>query len=151
MTVSPIALLSPARVLLDLRADDEAGAIRAVSDAFAGHPGVIDAAKLAAEVIDREKLSSTALGCGVAFPHARTTLVKEIVVAAGRSVQGVPFAGSDGPVHFIFVIGTPPDRAPQYLALVGTLARLLRSETTRQKLLAAPSPDDFVAVLRTAA
>lgn len=151
MTVSPIALLSSERVLLDLHADDEAGAIRTVTAAFAGHPGVTDASKLASEVIDRERLSSTALGCGVAFPHARTVLVKEIIVAVGRSVEGVPFTGSSEPVHFIFVIGTPPDRAPQYLALVGTLARLLRSDATRQKLLAAATADDFVAVLRNAA
>ncbi len=151
MTNSPVVLLSPAQVLLDLRADDEAGAIRAVAGMFAGHPGVTDAARLADEVIDRERLSSTALGCGVAFPHARTGLVTEIVVAAGRSVEGVRFAGSDDAVHFVFVIGTPPDRAPQYLALVGTLARLLRTETARQELLTAPTPDAFVTLLRSGA
>ena len=150
MLLSPAALLSPDRVLLDLRADDEAAAIRSVAGVFAGHPEVTDPTKLAGEVIDRERLSSTALGYGVAFPHARTALVKEIVVAAGRSAAGVPFVGSPEPVRFIFVIGTPPDRAAQYLALVGTLARLLRSDAVRQKLLAAATPDDFVAVLRAA-
>ena len=150
MLLSPTALLSPDRVLLDLRAEDEAAAIRAVAGLFDGHPEVTDAARLAAEVIERERLSSTALGFGVAFPHARTALVKEIVVAVGRSVAGVPFAGSEEPVRFVFVIGTPPDRAAQYLAFVGTLARLLRSDAVRQKLLAAETPDDFVAVLRAA-
>ncbi len=151
MFASPLALLQPAQVLLDLHADDEAAAIRDVAGMFAGNPAVSDPARLAGEVIERERLSSTALGCGVAFPHARTSLVKEIVVAAGRSVAGVPFAGGEDLVHFIFVIGTPPDRAAQYLALVGTLARLLRSESAREKLLAAASSDAFVAVLRAAA
>lgn len=151
MTISPLALLSPDRVLLDLRADDETGAIRAVAGTFFNHPSVTDAHKLAEEVIEREHLSSTALGCGVAFPHARTGLVKEIVVAVGRSVQGVPFVGSGELVNFVFVVGTPPDRAPQYLALVGTLARLLRSDATRQRLLAAATADDFVAILRNVA
>ena len=151
MVPSPTALLSPDRVLLDLYADDEATAIRAVAGRFAGHQEVTDPAGLADEVIARERLSSTALGYGVAFPHARTGLVKEIVVAVGRSVAGVPFVGSTEPVRFLFVIGTPPDRAAQYLAFVGTLARLLRGDAVRQKLLAATTPDDFVAVLRAAA
>ncbi len=151
MSSSPISLLSPDRVLLDVRADDEVAAIRVVAGALAGHPGVTDTAALANEVIERERLSSTALGSGVAFPHARTTLVNEIVVSVGRSAAGVPFTGSPDPVHFVFVIGTPPDRAAQYLALVGTLARLLRSDTLRQKLLAVTTADDFVAALRAAA
>ena len=151
MTTSPLALISPDRVVLDLRADDGAAAIRAVTGVLAGHPGVADAARLADEVIERERLSSTAMGGGVAFPHARTALVKEIVVAVGRSTEGVPFAGSQEKVHFLFVIGTPPDRAPQYLALVGSLARLMRGEAVRQKLLAAPDAEAFVAALHAAA
>ncbi len=151
MSTSPLSLLSPDRIVLDLQAGDEAAAIRTVAAALAGHPAVPDAAALAEEVVERERLSSTALESGVAFPHARTARVKEIVVAIGRSTAGVPFAGSDGPVHFVFVIGTPPDRAAQYLALVGTLARLLRSEALRQGLLAANTPADFMTALRAAA
>ena len=151
MTPSPLALLSPDRVLLDLRADDETAAIRAVTGILAHDPGVADAARLADEVLERERLSSTAMGCGVAFPHARTSLVKDIITAVGRSTAGVPFGSKRELVHFVFLIGTPPDRVAQYLAFVGTLARLLRSESTRQSLLAAPTPDAFVAALRAAA
>ncbi len=139
MTSLPTSLLTSERVLLDVRAADEAAAIRAVTAVFNGSPD---------EVIAREKLSSTALCCGVAFPHARTELVQEIVVAAGRSVAGVPFTGGKELVHFVFVIGTPPNRAAQYLAFVGTLARALRGESVRQQLLTAATADDFVAVLR---
>ena len=151
MTPSPLALLSPERVLLDLRADDETAAIRTVAGLLAHDPQVVDAARLADEVIERERLSSTSMGSGVAFPHARTALVKDIVTAVGRSTAGVPFGSKREPVHFVFIIGTPPDRAPQYLAFVGTLARLLRAESTRQKLLAAATPAAFVAALHTAA
>ena len=151
MTPSPLALLTPERVLLDLRADDEHAAIRAVAGLLTHDPAVADAARLADEVLERERLSSTAMGNGVAFPHARTTLVKDIVTAVGRSTAGVPFGSKKERVHFVFMVGTPPDRAPQYLAFVGTLARLLRVEATRQKLLSAPTADAFVAALRAAA
>ena len=54
-------------------------------------------------MLEREKLSTTALGHGVAFPHARTTLVTEIVVAVGRSREGVLFrdCGADGSISFL--------------------------------------------------
>ena len=151
MTPSPLALLTPDRVLLDLRADNETAAIREITGLLAHDSGVADAGRLADEVIERERLSSTSMGSGVAFPHARTSLVKEIVTAVGRSAVGVPFGTKRELVHFVFIIGTPPDRAPQYLAFVGTLARLLRAESNRQKLLAAPTPAAFVAALRAAA
>ena len=130
MLPSPTALLSADRVLLDLSADDEAVAIRAVAGIFRRASGSYRPRQAG------RPRSSTASGSarrpsasGVAFPHARTALVKEIVVAAGRSVDGRAVRREpEEPVHFIFVIGTPPDRAAQYLALVGTLARLLRGD-----------------------
>ena len=147
--ISPLpASLSPALVLLDLPAADETAAIRAVTALLAGQPDVADANALAAEVIAREKLSPTALGHGVAFPHARTAGVRQLVMAVGRSREGVQFADGRETVHFLFVIGTPPDRVPPYLALVGYLARQLKDEKVRAKLLAAATAEDFLDVLR---
>ena len=109
---------------------------------------VSDAGKLTVEVLEREKLSPTAMGHGVAFPHARTSAVKQIVMAVGRSREGVTFAGSpDGPVHFFFVIATPPNQVPQYLSVVGRLARLLRSEGVREQLLTAATAEEVRGVL----
>ena len=143
-------LLVPSVVDLDLHAANEEEAIRAVTGRLAHHPGVKDVQRLAAQVLEREKLSTTALGHGVAFPHARTPEVTEIVVAVGRSREGVVFRASGARVHFLFVIGTPPDRVAQYLALVGRLARLLKEEGVRAQLLAAATVDDFLNPLRSA-
>ena len=150
MTPSLSELLIPAAVMLDLRASDEEEAIRAVTEQLAGNPAVRNAGRLAADVLEREKLSSTALGHGVAFPHARTAEVTDIVVAVGRSAEGVVFRGSGERVHFLFVIGTPPDRVAQYLALVGRLARLLKNDAVRAQLLAAATVEEFLVPLRSA-
>ena len=148
--ISPLpASLSPALVLLDLPAADEMTAIRAVTTLLASQPDVADADALAAEVIAREKMCPTALGHGVAFPHARTAGVRQLVMAVGRSREGVVFADAKETVHFLFVIGTPPDRVPPYLALVGYLARQLKDEAVRAKLLAAATAEAFLDVLRS--
>ena len=147
---SPLpASLSPALVLLDLHAADETAAIQAITARLAGQPDVADAEAFGAEVIAREKLCPTALGYGVAFPHARTTGVRQLVMAVGRSPEGVVFAEAKETVHFLFVIGTPPDRVPPYLALVGYLARLLKEAAIRDRLLTAATAEGFLGVLRT--
>ena len=143
-------LLVPSVLELELTASDEEEAIRAVTARLAGHPGVKDVAHLAAQVLEREKLSTTALGHGVAFPHARTGEVSQIVIAIGRSREGILFRGADQRVNFLFVIGTPPDRVAQYLALVGRLARLLKEEAMRAQLLAATTAEEFLTPLRSA-
>ena len=135
MIFSFAELLSAAPIAPDLKAASGEEAIHRVAELLEGNPVVADVGKFAAEVLEREKLSPTAMGHGVAFPHARTNGVRQIVLAVGRSQAGVPFAGADGPVHFLFVIGTPPNQIPQYLAVVGRLARLLKSEEFRTQLL----------------
>ena len=149
MTFSFSELLSPAQVTLDLRATDEDEAIRTVTALLAGHPAVVNVDRLAAEVLEREKLSPTAMGNGIAFPHARTEQVREIVMAVGRSTEGVVFQGAAERVHFFFVIGAPPDRAAQYLALVARLARLLKNDAVRARLLAAPDASAFLNVFQS--
>ena len=150
MTPPLSELLVPAVLQLDLTAPYEEAAIRAVTARLADNPAVRDVNRLAAQVLEREKLSTTALGHGVAFPHARTGEVSQIVIAVGRSREGVVFRESGQRVNFLFVIGTPPDRVAQYLALVGRLARLLKEESLRAQLLAATTAEEFLTPLRSA-
>ncbi len=148
MTSSLSDLLAAAHVLLDLPATGETAAIRAVTALLEGDPNIGDLPLLTAQVLEREALSSTALGSGVAFPHARTDQAKKIVVAAGRSRLGVPFQQGHELVHFLFVLATPVNQVPQYLAAVGKLARLLKEPSVRQHLMQAATVEEFLAPLR---
>ena len=138
-------LLQPARILLNIVATDKNQAILEVARVVQKDPDLVDFDSFCRELLARDELRSTAAGYGVAFPHARTDSVKEIVIAAGRSTGGVSF-GEDT-VHFIFVIGTPREKASEYLVAVGTLARLMRSEKIRTALAKANTPDEFIRVL----
>ena len=150
MTTSFLSdLLAPSHVLLDLPPADETAAIRAVTALLQGDPNVGDLATLTSQVLEREALSSTALGSGVAFPHARTDQVRRIIVAAGRSKAGVLFQQGKERVLFLFVIATPTGQVPQYLAAVGKLARLLNDAAIRDQLMQATSVAEFLAPLLT--
>ncbi len=78
--------------------------------------------------MEREQKSSTVANGGVAFPHARTQLVDQILLGIGRSRKGVFFGEGKEPVHLIFVIAVPQQMVNDYLICVGALARLVRHE-----------------------
>jgi len=145
MASTAAQLLQPGRILLDIGATDKNGAILEVAGILKGDGDVLDFSCFCRELLARDEMRSTAAGYGVAFPHARTAAVREIVIAAGRSAAGVRFG--EEVVHFVFVIGTPREKANEYLVAVGTLARLLRTEKTRAALTGAVTAEDFIRVL----
>jgi len=146
MSSKAAQLLQPSRILLDIAATDKNEAILEVAGIVRRDPDVLDFGSYCRELLARDELRSTAAGYGVAFPHARTDSVREIVISAGRSAEGVRFG--DEMVHYIFVIGTPREKVSDYLVAVGTLARLLRAETTRTALAAAATPEEFLRALK---
>lgn len=141
-------ILKPEGVALDLQGRTEAEAIMEVARELRADPGVRDFGGFCDELFSREKLSPTALGSGVAFPHARTDHVSRIVAAVGRSREGVWFENCGENVHLIFVIGTPRESVREYLGLLATLARLLKQNSVREQLMQAATPEDFLAALR---
>jgi PTS system fructose-specific IIA component/PTS system nitrogen regulatory IIA component len=79
--------------------------------------------------MNREAIGSTGIGHGIAIPHCRTNLVKEIVCAYGTSENGIDFDSLDGePVHSIFLLLTPPDQKEQHLQLMKSFASQIRKE-----------------------
>jgi len=140
-------LIQPERVLLELKETRRTAAIHEVAQQLEKDPDVIHFKAFYDELLARERVEATSLGNGVAFPHARTDHVKKMVLAVGRSTPGVFFENSGETIHFIFVIGTPRRMVTEYLALVGAMARLLRNDEVRQKLMAARTPEEFAAVL----
>lgn len=138
-------LLQPDRISLNIAATDKNQAILEVAAMIQSSSDMADFPCFCQELLARDELRSTAAGYGVAFPHARTDAVREIVVAAGRSAAGIRFG--DETVFFIFVIGTPREKASEYLVAVGTLARLMRTEKIRAALGKAKTPEEFIRVL----
>src|SRR5438552_12745643 len=147
----PLAdLLHEQQVILRLRSRKPANAIREVVDVLASDISGRKIAKPEAfleQVLAREQTHPSTVENGVAFPHARTDLVDEIVVGVGRSRAGIPFDENQQRAHLIFVIGVPERLLSDYLICVGTLARLVKDKAIRSKLLHAETPREFVDAL----
>jgi mannitol/fructose-specific phosphotransferase system IIA component (Ntr-type) len=140
-------LLTRDRVVLPLTARDKSGVIaeltrRLVLDAGGGVDEVLDAIR------ERESVLSTGIGFGVAIPHARCAAVHHLVVVCGVSQSPVPFDAIDGePVRLVFLIVGPEASAGLHVKILSRIARLVRREAVRQRLLEANTSDEFYKVL----
>jgi len=150
MPIAPADLLHEQQVILRLRSRKPANAIREIVDVLASDSSGRKIGKPEAfleQVLSREQIHPSVVENGVAFPHARTDLVDEIVIGVGRSRAGISFGEDQQRAHLIFVIGVPERLLSDYLVCVGTLARLVKDETIRSRLLLAKTPHEFTEAL----
>lgn len=151
----PIALsnlLTEQQVILRLRSRKSVNAIREIVDVLASDISGRKIAKPEAfleQVFAREQAHPSMVENGVVFPHARTDLVDEIVLGVGRSRAGISFGENQQRAHLIFVIGVPERLLSDYLVCVGTLARMVKDDTIRSKLLNAETSRQFIDALTT--
>jgi mannitol/fructose-specific phosphotransferase system IIA component (Ntr-type) len=147
MAITLTDLLHEKEVILGLRSRKAPNALREIIELLAQN-GKIDIPKAFFEkVLAREEAHPSVVENGVAFPHARTDLVDEIVVGIGRSRAGIPFGPTGARAQLIFVIGVPERLVNDYLICVGTLVRLVRDDATRSALLRAQTPVEFIDTL----
>ena len=135
-------------VVFNLKAGGKNEVIEELVNLVSSSNMVKDAEQLLKDVIDRETLVTTGVGYGVAFPHAKTRAVKGIVIAFGRSSEGVDFDAMDHkPVNLFFLIAAPEDAIGAHLNVMARLSYLMKSENNRQKLMSASSPGDVLALM----
>jgi len=93
----------------------------------------------------REKLGSTGIGKGVAIPHGRSTAVKEVMIAFGKSQDGIDYEAVDGkPVHLIFMVVAPPiEQSNKYLPVLGKLVEVLNNNKNRKALMEVQTFEDL--------
>lgn len=99
-------------------------------------------------LLEREKLGSTGIGDGIAIPHGKLAGLEEMVIAFGRSRQGVDFEAMDGkPAHLFFLLMAPENSAGQHLKALAKISRMLKDAAFRKYLLAAKTHDDLYRTL----
>lgn len=104
----------------------------------------LDQSKVIDVLQHREKLGSTGIGYGVAIPHGKIISLDEIIVAFGRSKQGVPFDSVDNkPVHLFFLLLAPEKSSGLHLKVLAKISKMLKSGSFREKLINAKSRQDI--------
>ena len=77
------------------------------------------------EIIEREKLTPTAIGHGVAIPHARLERQAQVTAVLGRSEAGLSWDAPDGqPVHLVFLFVSPKQDIQIHTQTLSKIAKI---------------------------
>jgi mannitol/fructose-specific phosphotransferase system IIA component (Ntr-type) len=140
--------LKPAQVVFDLKSKDKVEAIEELLDLLAKQKLIDNKKVILTRIIDRENLVSTAIGFGVALPHARVDTGGDIAVAVGRSEKGIDFEAHDGQkVHLIILVVWNPSLPGLFNHLFAGLARFLIRADNRRRILEAKDKAQLYAIL----
>jgi mannitol/fructose-specific phosphotransferase system IIA component (Ntr-type) len=143
-------MLTPNRVVLPLQAEDKAGAMAELTRALVSG-STADYDQVLGAVLEREQAMSTGVGLGVAIPHARAASVASLHLAAG--VTGAPIewqAMDGGPVRLLFLVVGPEGGAGEHIKALARIARIIRHDVLRERLIECRTPDEFHRALRQA-
>ena len=107
-----------------------------------------DRERYKADILAREAVSSTAIGNGIAVPHAKSAAVKEAGLAAVTVPGGVDYGAPDGlPSRLFFMIAAPREGGDVHLEMLSRLMVMLMDEDFCQKLLEAEDAETFLSLI----
>lgn len=109
---------------------------------------ISDKAEYKKGILAREAGGSTAIGEGIAIPHAKNKAVVKPGLAAMTVPDGVDYEALDGkPSNLFFMIAAPENGGDVHLEVLSRLSVLLMDEDFRKDLLAAKDKDAFLQVI----
>jgi len=142
-------MMSPDRVIMHLKGDNKDDILIELAEAEAKSGKVKDVEALKRAILDRESIMSTGIGVTLAFPHAKIPEVSDFVLAIGRKPEGIDYDSLDGaPVKIITMIAAPEGQQNTYLRVLAKVTQVLRDDATRNKVLAAETPEEIIALFK---
>jgi mannitol/fructose-specific phosphotransferase system IIA component (Ntr-type) len=144
-------MLLPERVIPNLKSTDKKSALNELINLLKKLKLISDADMVQKRISERENLETTALGNGIAFPHARLEFEGKVEMVIGRSQKGIDFGAPDGvPVHVIFLAVWQPEFPGLLNHVFGSLIQYLRDPDVRKKLFDANNSKKIIEVLSLA-
>lgn len=102
-------------------------------------------------LIEREHITSTGVGSGIAVPHAKHPAIKKMTGLFARSKEGVNFGSiDDKPVHIFVVLLSNQDLIQQHLQSLAYVAKHLHEEIFRSFLINARDAKEIEKLLEEA-
>jgi len=127
---------------------DKQGVLDEMAEWLAASYQNLDKKNVLEVLLARERISTTAIGEGVAIPHGKLPGVERVLGVFARSPQGVDFASLDGGLtHLFFVLIAPENAAADHLKALARISRLLKDETFRRRLLAGQTSQELFKII----
>jgi nitrogen PTS system EIIA component len=147
MTMNLGDMLAKDGIVPALQAQDKKQALQALSE-LAGAATGLNVHDIFTALLQRERLSSTSLGRGIAIPHIKIAGLKGITCLFARLEKPLSFESHDGePVDLLFFLLAPEHAGGDHLKALARISRLVRDPATLEHLRAAKDADGLRRVL----
>ncbi|MFC6181330.1 PTS fructose transporter subunit IIABC [Lactiplantibacillus daowaiensis] len=133
-------LLTTDTIDLNLTGTEKKDVISALAKHLYDAGKVDDLAAFTADVWARENEISTAVGNGIAIPHAKSKHVKNAAIAFGRALPGIEYG--DDECQLFFLIAAGENASNEHLKALSKLSGFLMDDVFRANLILARTPDD---------
>jgi len=140
---SSLSLMTP-----NLHSTDRDKVIEELAMKMEAEGFVDNGTKLVDAALEREAIMSTAVEHGIAFPHVRGVEGGGLTLALGINRKGIKFDSAERTLtHIVFFIVIPTAASVFYLRLLSGLTQTFLKKDTREKLIAAQTPEELWQVL----
>jgi len=142
------AILSLQRIKF-LNHSNKKDTLLALADNLSAAPQIKNRQELILEILKREELMTTSIGCGIAIPHVRLSSVTDLVVSVGISRTDIIdfFPMDDEPVRLVFMIAAAFKQHAYYLQTLSWFSNRLKNKNLRDALLQAKSEQEVYNLL----
>lgn len=129
-----VDLVTPDRVIIDLRATSKKHALQQLAQRAAEATGLHERAVFDV-LLERERLGTTGVGKGIAIPHGKLPEIDGLYGLFARLENPVSFDSvDDEPVDLVFLLLAPEAAGADHLKALARISRLLRNSATCKKL-----------------
>jgi PTS system nitrogen regulatory IIA component len=143
--------IPPTGLLPGLNCQGKVEVIERLVGVLASAGNVLDTQGILAEILRREQDDTTAIGGGLALPHARVQGLEHLLIAVATLVQPLDMpTPDDQPVDVLFLILSPDHEPRRMLRVLARLVRLVRRSDLLTKLRQAASPREMAAAIAAA-
>jgi PTS system nitrogen regulatory IIA component len=150
MIMNIVELLDPNSVEAAIESVSKDDVLAEMTDVLLRSVKGLDRDKVLAVLQEREQLGSTGIGEGVAIPHGKLKNIDQLVLAFGRSKQGVDFDSMDGKAaHLFFLLLAPEDSISVHLKTLARISKLLKDQNVREQLMNAITADEIYQIIRS--
>ena len=142
-----VDLLTPDAVLPMLKVQGKKQLLQELSEQAARLTGVPER-RVFETLVERERLGSTGMGQGIAIPHGRLGGLSKIIGIFARLETPVAYDAVDNqPVDLVFLLLAPESSGADHLKALARVSRLLRNQSTCEKLRATSKAEVLYALL----
>lgn len=142
MRISDLLKKTSVKTGVEISSKEEA--IELLIDLHSENGNLTDREEFRKGINAREEIGTTAIGEGIAIPHAKSEAVKHPGLAAVTVPAGVDYDAPDGmPSNLIFMIAAPTE-GDVHLEVLSRLMTLLMDTELRCELINASDADEFV-------